>query len=966
MTLDSGPVDVLGFGLPDPDDRTRLGDSLAQAVEHLRRRQAPAGWWKGELRTNVTMDAEDLLLRQFLGILDPADLAASARWIRSQQRPDGTWSLFEQGPADLSTTIEAYAALRLAGDPADAPHLDAARRFVLARGGIEASRVFTRIWLALFGEWSWEDLPAMPPELVLLPSWVPLNVYDWACWARQTVVPITVVATLRPVRPLPFTLGELRTHAAPAARVARASRRDRFVVSGFEALDRALKTYQRLPVQPGRQTAFRRAAEWIIARQESDGGWGGIQPPWVYSILALHLLGYPLDHPVLRAAVDGLEGFLVREVDDAGLPVRRLEACQSPVWDTALAVIGLLDAGVPADDPAVSRAVDWLLGEEVRVRGDWSVRRPDLEPGGWAFEFANDLYPDIDDTAEVVIALQRVLGARPERDAEIRQAIARGVRWVTGMQTGTGGGWGAFDADNTSTLISKLPFSDFGAVTDPPSADVTAHVLEMYAVVGDAGDRPPRPTRAAGCSSTRRTTARGSAGGASTTSTARARPCPPWSPPGSRRTAHRSGGPWTGCWPTRTPTAAGVRTCAPTTTRRGSAADRRPPPRRPGRCSPCTPRARTGLPVERALSWLATTQQPDGSWAEDLFTGTGFPGDFYINYELYRIVFPVAALGRLAVTAPAHPLVVTALRTEWLALRGHVPGGHVVRCGMGPDRVRDFVEDWPTGDVSAVVVAGVAGGLAPDVEAGDVVVASEVRDAAGSVLLHGASPLVAALRAAGFTVHHAPVLTTDHVVTGDRADLATSGAAAVDMESAPLVREALRRGAGPVAVVRVVVDTVHAPIGHLATVPAGARALATLRRIGPLLADWAGLARPRRALLAGPRSFCAGVDRAIEIVERALRTFPHPVYVRRQIVHNAHVVEDLRARGAVFVRGARRPAGQPPGGHRGRALRARRRPARPRRRRGPRPHRRRRHLPAGGEGARRGQAVRSPATTPCC
>ncbi|MHA3704338.1 4-hydroxy-3-methylbut-2-enyl diphosphate reductase [Jatrophihabitans sp. YIM 134969] len=248
-------------------------------------------------------------------------------------------------------------------------------------------------------------------------------------------------------------------------------------------------------------------------------------------------------------------------------------------------------------------------------------------------------------------------------------------------------------------------------------------------------------------------------------------------------------------------------------------------------------------------------------------------------------------------------LVVTALRTEWLALRDRVPGALVVRCGMGPERVQRFVEDWPDAapPPTAMVVAGVAGGLAADVESGDVVVASEVRDSEGSVVLPGAAPLVAALRAAGLTVHHAPVLTTDHVVTGCRTELAATGAAAVDMESAPLVREALRRGMQPVAVVRVVVDTAHTPIGRFATVPAGARALATLRRIGPLLADWGQLARPRTALLAGPRSFCAGVDRAIEIVERALRTHPHPVYVRRQIVHNQHVVDDLRARGAVFV-----------------------------------------------------------------
>src|SRR3954447_15671678 len=194
---------------PRPELDELASAALKRACDHLIERQAAQGWWKGELRTNVTMDAEDLLLRQFLDILDPGDLSAAARWIRSQQRADGTWATFEGGPGDLSTTIEAYAALRLAGDHRGAAHMRAAREFVLASGGIAASRVFTRIWLALFGEWSWDELPAMPPELVLLPPWLPLNVYDWGCWARQTVVPITVVATLRPVRPLPFTLAEL-------------------------------------------------------------------------------------------------------------------------------------------------------------------------------------------------------------------------------------------------------------------------------------------------------------------------------------------------------------------------------------------------------------------------------------------------------------------------------------------------------------------------------------------------------------------------------------------------------------------------------------------------------------------------------------------------------------------------------------------------------------------------------------
>ena len=607
--------------------------TLDRARAHLVDRQDPQGWWKGELRTNVTMDAEDLLLRRFLGILQPDELAEAARWIRSQQRADGTWANFEGGPADLSTTVEAYTALRLAGDGPDTDHLRAAREHILANGGLEATRVFTRIWLALFGEWSWDELPAMPPEIVLLPKWVPLNIYDWACWARQSIVPITVVVTRRPVRPLPFHLDELRTGVTPRPRPG-------WVAGAFRVLDRVLKGYDRLPYQPLRATAFGRAIEWILARQEADGGWGGIQPPWVYSILALHLQGYPMDHPAMVAAIRGLDGFLIREKTDDGV-VRRLEACQSPVWDTCLAVTALLDAGADGTDPAVARAVDWLLDEEIRVPGDWAVQRPRLEPSGWAFEFANDGYPDVDDTAEVVLALDRLRSAdRPELDA----AVHRATRWTVGMQCADGG-WGAFDADNDRRLVEKLPFCDFGAVIDPPSADVTAHAVEMLAARGMAD-------------------------------TEEARRGVRW-----LLAAQETDGSWFGRWGANYVYGTGA--VVPALVAAGEGTDSLPIRRAVrwleqhqnddggwgedlrsytdedwrGRGASTASQTAWALlallaaapgsaAVVPGIRYLVATQNADGGWDEDLFTGTGFPGDFYINYEMYRLVFPISALGR--------------------------------------------------------------------------------------------------------------------------------------------------------------------------------------------------------------------------------------------------------------------------------------------------------------------------------
>ena len=467
--------------------------ALDRAVGHLLGLQHEQGWWQGELETNVTMDAEDLLLREFLGVRTAEQTAAAARWIRSCQRADGTWANFRDGDADLSTTVEAYVALRLAGDAPDAGHMARAAAWIVAQGGIPATRVFTRIWLAMFGQWSWDDLPVIPPEMIYLPAWFPLNVYDWACWARQTIVPLTIVGSLRPVRTLPFGLNEL--HPSGSGHIPRTGSAGFDPWSAvFNGLDRVLHRYvKRLPrlapARAVRAAAMRRCAEWIIARQEKDGCWGGIQPPWVYSLIALHLLGYGLDHPVISRGLAGLDRFTIWEDSPDG-PVRRLEACQSPVWDTVLAMVGLADAGLPPDHPALVSAAGWVLDEEIHGPGDWQVRRPGLAPAGWAFEFDNDGYPDVDDTAEVVLALRRV--GWPA--AGIAGANARATEWLTGMQS-KDGGWGAFDADNTSRLVGKMPFCDFGEVTDPPSADVTAHTVEALTAMGEGAGKPVRRGR---------------------------------------------------------------------------------------------------------------------------------------------------------------------------------------------------------------------------------------------------------------------------------------------------------------------------------------------------------------------------------------------------------------------------------------------------------------------------------------
>jgi squalene-hopene/tetraprenyl-beta-curcumene cyclase len=627
--------------------RSEAKVALERACEHLLSLQDEAGWWQGELQTNVTMDAEDMFLREFLHIRRAEETERSAAWIRSQQRADGTWTNFHGGPGELSTTIEAYWALRLAGDLPEGEHMRAAASFIRESGGLERARVFTHLWMALFGLWSWERVPALPPEIVLLPSRAPLNVYDFACWARQTIVALSVVKAHRPVRELPFDLSELCSSESATPPPPTATRPSR-IGAWLTRLDGVLRAYERRPLRPLRRLALARAERWIVGRQEQDGSWGGIQPPWVYSLMALSLCGYPTEHPVMRRGLDGLDRFMVEDEDDArgvGAPAgrsRRLEACQSPVWDTALAVLALADAGLDDRQPAVARAAEWLLGEEVTAYGDWSVARPGLAPGGWAFEFANANYPDVDDTAEVVLALQRLQRAG---SAPVRGAIERAQRWVSGMQSADGG-WGAFDAENTRALVRELPFLDFGEVIDEPSADVTAHAIEMLAALGLADTLQAQR--------------------------------------GVRWLLDRQepGGSWFGRWGVNhvygtgaaipALVAAGIEPAAESIRRAvvwleahqnddgGWGEDPRSydDPAWIGR-GPSTASQTAwalialhaageshGRAAERGIGWLIDTQREDGSWDEPQYTGTGFPSDYYINYHLYRLTFPIMALGR--------------------------------------------------------------------------------------------------------------------------------------------------------------------------------------------------------------------------------------------------------------------------------------------------------------------------------
>ena len=352
---------------------TAVDRAIDAGVARLLELQDAGGWWVGELESNATMVAEHLFWLHFLGLRDSDTDRRLANDILARRRDDGTWSNWWDGPPVLSTTIEAYVALKMAGvDPGDAT-----RAYIAREGGVAKTRVFTKCFLALLDAWPWQDIPTVPVEIVLAPPSAPLSVYSFSCWARQTLVPLSVVHVLRPTRSSGVDLEEIGAR------------------HGQSAPPHASSVMRR------KAMAF--AEEWVRDRQEADGSWGGIQPPWVWSIVMLAALGHGFDDPCLRKAVDGWSGFLVEDGDRL-----RPEACQSPIWDTALAILGLRACGVPADHPQLVRAGEWLLAEEVTVKGDWSVRRPDLAPGGWAFEFDNDLYPDVDDAAVVCLALREL------------------------------------------------------------------------------------------------------------------------------------------------------------------------------------------------------------------------------------------------------------------------------------------------------------------------------------------------------------------------------------------------------------------------------------------------------------------------------------------------------------------------------------------------------------------------------
>ena len=622
-----------------------VDEAVGRSQEYFLRSQHPDGYWWGELESNVCMAAEYLLLTHFLGVAEEGRWRKIANYLRSQQRPDGAWSIYHGGPPDINATVESYFALKLAGVSAEEPPMRKAREFVLSAGGVPRVRVFTKIWLALFGQWDWRGVPVLPPEMMFLPPWFPLNIYDFASWARATLVPMLIILNERPICPVPDSARIDELYPAPRDRIDYSLPRPAGWLNWrrfFHAADGLLRRYERIAFRPLRRAAYGAAERWIVSHQEADGSWGGIQPPWVYSLIALKLRGNSLDDPVMRRGLEGFEGAFAVEDDRIFNP----QACLSPVWDTALAMIGLLDSELPADHPALVKAGRWLLREQILGGGDWQVKVRGVEPGGWAFEFENDLYPDTDDTAEVLMALART---RLPDEKRGERALARGGRWLLAMQSKSGG-WGSFDKDNTQRLANQIPFCDFGEVIDYPTEDVTAHIVEALGLLGHGDSAEVRRAL------------------------------------DYLRDEQRPDGSWWGRWGVNyiygvgavlpALKAVGEEMTRPYVRRAvrwliqkqnedggwGETCESYEDPRLAG-IGPSTASQTAwallallaaepgddGLhqqAVERGVSYLVERQEEDGQWEEPQFTATGFPGDFYIKYHLYRNYWPLMALGR--------------------------------------------------------------------------------------------------------------------------------------------------------------------------------------------------------------------------------------------------------------------------------------------------------------------------------
>ncbi len=629
-----------------------LESSLQKGERFLLARQNPdKGYWVEELEADTTLTSEYVMLRRFLDMVDPERERKAMRYLIHTQLEDGGWPIFHGGAGDISASVKAYFALKLAGVSPDEPFMEKARKHILAKGGVERTNVFTKIILALFGQYEWKGIPCMPPEIMLAPQWFYFNLYAISYWSRACIIPLLIIFAHRPLCRIPAEHGVSELFVQPISEIDYSSipplHRDSTFFSWrnfFVWVDALLRLYESYPVGSLRKAALTKAQNWMIEHMEGSGGLGAIYPAMAYSIFALRALGYSTDHPLIQKALGEIEELEIHTPSGHSQcpAMMHLQPCHSPVWDTALTMNTLIEVGLPLQHPALKDASDWIRSRQSLKIGDWRVSSPTAQPGGWAFQFENDWYPDVDDTSAVIVALAKI---SPEELADQDEVIGRGFRWAIGMQ-GTDGGWGAYDKDNNKLIFNKIPFADHQALLDPSTADLTGRCLEM---LGALGYDPSHPAVGPALEFLRKEQEPNGSwygrwgvnyiyGTWCVLSGLRAigvdmtaswiRQAVVW-----LESVQNSDGGWgESCESYANLEQAGCGSSAASQTAwavmallQAGEAD--------------------SLSVVRGINWLIRHQRDDGGWDEPFHTGTGFPRVFYLRYHGYFKYFPVWALG---------------------------------------------------------------------------------------------------------------------------------------------------------------------------------------------------------------------------------------------------------------------------------------------------------------------------------
>jgi len=620
-------------------------EELTEVVDRgrsgLLARQQPDGHWVGELEGDTILESEFILLLAFLGKHDDPRIRLAANYLRAQQQPGGGWANYPGGPPDVSVSVKAYFALKIAGDSGDEPHMKDAAAAIRAIGGAEATNSFTRFYLALLGQVPYSACPSVPAEIILLPRWFYFNIYALSAWSRTIFVPLSVVDAYKPVTQLPETMHVRELFLAPPETPrwpAKPTRKWFSWTNFFLGVDWCFKKLERWNLTPLRRWAVRKAVNWMRERYAESDGIGAIFPPIVYNAIVLKCLGVPDDDAEMRWVMKQLEDLCIYEDNTL-----RLQPCMSPVWDTALSLIGLADAGQAGMSRECDQAVQWLLAKEVRQSGDWSKTVRGVEPGGWFFEYRNAFYPDTDDTSMVLIAIAR--GQHATREA-CTGAVHRAIHWLLAMQN-RDGGWAAFDRNINKQVLERVPFADHNAMLDPSCPDITARVLEALSHFGFRIGQPPVDAAVKFILSHQEE-------------------CGAWF---GRWGVNYIYGTWqvlvglqaVGFDMTCPPVRRAVRWLNECQNEDGGWGETCLSYDEPGAAgwglstASQTAWAMLGLiaageadsaEVRAGAEYLVGTQRVDGGWTEKPFTGTGFPRVFYLKYHMYPVYFPLIALGR--------------------------------------------------------------------------------------------------------------------------------------------------------------------------------------------------------------------------------------------------------------------------------------------------------------------------------